>query len=702
MRGILYLVSILLGLARSAIACDVPTPDAVEARSQQKAPERGPRPHSPGEDIQGDPLPSGAAMRIGSVRFRNDEHMGGIAYSRDGRLLVTSHAAQGLLVWDARDGRMRRRIELGLDAIHDFAVTPDGSRVAVAGFVIDAEKGVWVQRLALLDLQTGREAIRSEGGDDHGIWRLTFTADGKTIAAINGDTLSFWDPSSAKKSRQVKVGEHQLWAIASCGDVSSPLVVVGGEQIHVYRVADGRVERMIKVEEGRFVGHLTSSPDGRTIAAVCGNEAAIRLWNAADGRLLGQLTGKNQLVRRFAFSPDGNHLAATGQQGHLSLWDLETGVETEPFATEGLAEGPLAFSPDGGTIAARGGKALHLWDRATGRDRLAMPEAHQESVQALAFLGGGKTLVSASDDRTVRLWNLDASRVPVGRQRMVFRHQGWTRVIAVSRNEQWLAVGQSYPEDGPVSLWHLPTGKLRRTFATPAEGLHPVGVRFAEEGTSLDVCWSDGSMRRWDTATTQERKAVHPAFPGPRGQFPGNFARSAVFSNDGRLMALLGNMGGGAHVADLETGKQLYELPGANVVAFSPDGSRLAILDHSRPRLRKLADGRTLNDLRFSDTTIHLADARTGRDVRAIEIRDSSLIEVIALSPDGKTLAVGPGWERRELRLYDVADGREVQSITTPPGSHGSLALAFTPDGTRIFSGMADTTILAWDVRRQP
>ena len=472
--------------------------------------------------------------------------------------------------------------------------------------------------------------------------------------------------------------------------------------ISICNAIDGREQRKIELNGGSYVSSLAFTPDGKTLASVLGNVYAVRLWNAVDGRLLGKLTGRNQYLRQVSFSSDGKHLAATGQRGHLSLWELATGLESEPFATEGLADGPLAFSPDGRAIATRGGKALHIWDRSSSKDRLAMPEAHQESVQALLFLDGGKALISGSDDRTVRLWDLDATAGRAGRQRRVFRHQGWTRAIAVSRNEQWLAVGQSYPEDGPVSLWHVPTGKLRRTFASPVEGLHPIGVRFANEGTALEVCWSDGSLRRWDTVTAQERTVVQPAIPGPRPRFPGNFARTAVFSQDGRLMALLGNMRGGLHVADLESGKQLFERGRSNAVALTQDGHILGIVERGPAKSIKMADGRTRGDPRDSGNVIRLVDGRTGKVLRSIEVPSSSLIETIAFSPDGQILATGSGWEGREMHLYDVGDGHEIQTIATPPGSHGSLALAFTPDGSQLVAGMADTSILVWNVRRRP
>jgi WD40 repeat protein len=96
---------------------------------------------------------------------------------------------------------------------------------------------------------------------------------------------------------------------------------------------------------------------------------------------------------------------------------------------------------------------------------------------------------------------------------------------------------------------------------------------------------------------------------------------------------------------------------------------------------------------------VYVLDGRTGQERRKILVEGASLIEAVAFSPDGKTLAVGQGWNEPKIHLYDVTDGREVQNIATPARSHGSFALAFTPDGNRLVSGMSDTSILIWDVR---
>jgi WD40 repeat protein len=60
---------------------------------------------------------------------------------------------------------------------------------------------------------------------------------------------------------------------------------------------------------------------------------------------------------------------------------------------------------------------------------------------------------------------------------------------------------------------------------------------------------------------------------------------------------------------------------------------------------------------------------------------------------------VGRGWNDPGTHLYDAGTGRQVAVVSAPRGSHGSFAMAFTPDGKRLVTGMSDTTIMFWDVR---
>jgi WD40 repeat protein len=190
--------------------------------------------------------------------------------------------------------------------------------------------------------------------------------------------------------------------LAFSPDAASRLLTVSGQTVYLWNVADRREERQLGNPDGSPATCLAFSPDGKTLATDTGYDGPIQLRRVADGKQVQQLTDKNRSVRALSFSPDGKLLAATGQQGHLTLWDLETGQASEPFPTEGLADGPLAFSPDGRTIATRGGDCvLHFWDRITATDRLATPEAHLGTVNALLFLIVRRATFSRAGPHTV-------------------------------------------------------------------------------------------------------------------------------------------------------------------------------------------------------------------------------------------------------------------------------------------------------------
>jgi WD40 repeat protein len=158
-------------------------------------------------------------------------------------------------------------------------------------------------------------------------------------------------------------------------------------------------------------------------------------------------------------------------------------------------------------------------------------------------------------------------------------------------------------------------------------------------------------------------------------------------------------MGGGIHVAELEQGKELFEVPGGYAVAFSPDGRTLAAVEATKYQQFKLSDGRTYSEM-GPDTLVLLLGGITGQEHHKILVKQASNIEAVTFSPDGKTLAVGRGWNDPDIHLYDVAGGREVGTVATPPRTHTSFALAFTPDGKQLITGMSDSSILIWNVRR--
>jgi RNA polymerase sigma factor (sigma-70 family) len=286
------------------------------------------------------------------------------------------------------------------------------------------------------------------------------------------------------------------------------------------------------------------APDGKLAAT----GARPRLWDTATGKEVAVLIPLKRLplggprpipppgfppppehvpVRAVAFSPDGTLLATGGQDGTVKFWEVEKRAER---ATPKPAAGPaaqtagavlaLAFHPDGRVLAVAAGKTVRLWDVATGKE-LAVCSGHALAVGSVAFSPDGKTLATASADRSVRLW--DAA---TGKELHRFeRHSDWVNAVAFSPGGKRLA---SVGKDRTVQLWDLE----RRELVCTLRG-HTGEVRaavFTPDGKYLLTGGDDRTARVWDV--TRE---------GPLDVL-GHTAsvRSLALSRDGGLLAVAG------------------------------------------------------------------------------------------------------------------------------------------------------------------
>ena len=171
------------------------------------------------------------------------------------------------------------------------------------------------------------------------------------------------------------------------------------------------------------------------------------------------------------------------------------GLADEFFTLKGHG-GPvmdIAVSPDTGLVAtASFDNSVGLWDGRTPR----WLEGHEAAVNAVRFVGT-TGLVSAGDDFSVRLWNLEGEDA-----RILGRHKGKVMSLAVSPDHSLVA---SASWDGTIGLWPLGGG----------EGIflagHAAGVNdvvFSADGGLLYSASTDGTIRSWDIATLQQKRLV--------------------------------------------------------------------------------------------------------------------------------------------------------------------------------------------------
>ncbi len=300
------------------------------------------------------------------------------------------------------------------------------------------------------------------------------------------------------------------------------------------------------------------------------------------------LRGHEGAVVSLTFTADGATLASGGARGEVKLWDTHDGRELAAFAHPGPVDA-VALAPDGRTLAAvwndydwqeRRWKPslIRLWELSSGKP-LRDLAGHADAVTALAFTSDGAALLSASLDRTVRIWATDS-----GERQATLSHEEPVFALALTADGGSLAAGCGVlgrekqlslavaldPEGvpGSVKVWDLPARRERATLANP--GGVPTAA-FSVDGRTLAAGNPyAGTVTVWDVAGRKELAAI----PSARE------VRAVAYLAHDRLLVTCA-ADGAIRVWNAATGKKVAQYAGQSLdvtsAAFSNDAALLAI-----------------------------------------------------------------------------------------------------------------------------
>jgi WD40 repeat protein len=275
---------------------------------------------------------TGAASRL-------DGGVLALRYSGDGAR-VTGTGTGTFTVTSARAGVTRSRSVRLVDREFRGALTvsPDGSLFAAAHQTPSREIGAEEDhRIGVWDVATLEERAVLELGEQR-VTDLAFSPDGETLLALTnseGNALVGSDTDGATASsmttwrvpdftggERIPLDENSLTTFVHTPDGRS--IVVAGTT-GVMQVRDAVTGR-VRDEFGRHtstVRKLAISPDGRTLASITVEDAAVRLWDLRELALLAVLTGHGAPNNEVVFSPDGSTLATAGTDTDVGLWRLD-------------------------------------------------------------------------------------------------------------------------------------------------------------------------------------------------------------------------------------------------------------------------------------------------------------------------------------------------------------------------------------------
>jgi WD40 repeat protein/TPR repeat protein len=477
-------------------------------------------------------------------------------YSPDGSQIATL-SPKSLRLWDARTGAQLRAFSLpGVsfgtpngDAGYrgSAAYSPDGQRIVTT--MEDRTARIW-------DVRTGSVLTVLAGHTEY-VATAAYSPDGKRIVTSGDNTARIWDAATGQQLLVLAGHERNVWSAVYSPDRTMIATASTDKTIRIWDATSGA---QLSVLSGHvdILCAAAFSPDGRHLVTAAWDRTA-RTWNLRPGANATVLAGHVDQVASVAYSPDGAYLVTTGADKTARLWDSHTHAQLAVLHDDHNTFNSARFSPDGlHIITASDDNSARIWDVQTRMPATVLNGP--APVLSVAYSADGQRIVGTFRNLTFGVW--DAHTGVLGEVRLGHRDTVATAVFSPDKKQILTA-----SVDKTVRMWDSKTLSPLTTLS------HKDFVNtavYSADGTRIVSAVDDSTARIWDARTGEQTGVLSGHH---------SFVYSAAFSPDGSRI-VTGSKDKTVRIWDARTGTQLAVLMGhvakVNEVAYSPDGTRIA------------------------------------------------------------------------------------------------------------------------------
>lgn len=611
----------------------------------------------------------------------------------------TYDVSEFLLYWNLVNGEVQK-LEGHSNKVNVVVFTPDGKK---------AVSGSYDNTLILWDLKTGKNKLIFKG-HINSVEAVDITPDGKKAVSGSLDkTLRVWDLETGKC---LKILRHtypiNYVSITSNGKT----IISGGQNDKEVQKWDLETGKCLKTINGPgYLNSVVISSDGKM--AISRNMGQILiLWNFQTGYFK-KIKGYANYINSIDISLNGKKAITGSKDGALRVWDLENGEISEKLRSESNIISVAITSDGKKAISGSMDGSLCLWDLEIVQ-LLKIYKGHNNDVNTVSITFDGNMAISGGHDRTLRLWDLEKGEnpkiknkfkghikrmkiTPDNKRAIILNEKSFDEnIIYILDQETGNCIKKlelpnqvlnifitpnnkkliSINKNKTYSIWDLETIKPLKSFKGEI-GMFEDDMIITPDGRNVLIL--SGTIIIWNLETGKKIKELNSD----------SRIHYMTITPDGKKV-ITGSIDYKLRIWDLETGKYIKKIENIDCslsnTSITPDGNKIVHYKRKNIKIWNLETRRVLNTIeideydfdrinfkiapngkkiiliRFNNADdyygycISFLDLETGECIG--EIKGSSLLKLVEITPDGKKAIIGSG--DRTLNVWDLETGKTI------------------------------------------